>query len=188
MLKEIHFATGNPGKLKELQDILPLPVHQIDLDLPEVQALAVDDIVEAKAREAYRQTGYPVLIEDTGLHFEAWGGLPGALIKWFLKTVGNAGLCRMMAGWENHAATAVTILGFFDGNAFHGFAGEIEGHIVEMPRGDSGFGWDPVFQPRGYRKTFAEMSAEEKNTISMRRRAADKLCEYLRRQIDREYQ
>jgi non-canonical purine NTP pyrophosphatase (RdgB/HAM1 family) len=179
MLKEIHFATGNPGKLEELQDILPLPVHQIDLDLPEVQALAVADVVEAKAREAYRQTDGPVLIEDTGLHFEAWDGLPGALIKWFLKTVGNAGLCQMMEGWENRAATAITILGFFDGNAFHSFAGEIKGRIVETPRGDGGFGWDPVFEPQGWHKTFAEMSVEEKNAISMRRRAADKLCEHL---------
>lgn len=179
MLKEIHFATGNPGKLKELQDILPIPVYQIDLDLPEVQALAAEDVVEAKAREAYRQTGRPVLVEDTGLHFQAWDGLPGALIKWFLKTVGNEGLCRMLQGWENRAAAAATILGFFDGNEFHSFAGEIKGRIVDMPRGDSGFGWDPIFQPQGWHKTFAEMTAEEKNAISMRKQAAEKLWEYL---------
>jgi non-canonical purine NTP pyrophosphatase (RdgB/HAM1 family) len=178
-MKEIYFATGNPGKLRELQDMLPVPVHQIELDLSEVQALAIEAVVEAKAREAYRQTSRPVLVEDTGLHFEAWGGLPGALVKWFLKTVGNEGICRMMQSWDNRSAVARTILGFFDGEIFHSSTGETVGHIVETPRGDSGFGWDPIFQPEGWTKTFAEMTDDEKDTVSMRRQAADKLCEHL---------
>ena len=133
MLKEIHFATGNTGKLQAVQALLPIPVRQVTLDLPEVQALDARAVIEAKARDAYRQLGKPVLVEDTALHVEAWGGLPGALITWFLQTVGNEGICRMMRDWENRAAVAVSAVGFYDGTAFHSFAGEVAGRIEYGP-------------------------------------------------------
>jgi len=90
VLTEVHFATGNLGKLRAVQDLLPIPVHQVELDLPELQALDARDVVEAKARDAYRRLAKPVLVQDTALHIQAWGGLPGALITWFLQTVGVA--------------------------------------------------------------------------------------------------
>jgi len=141
VLEEIYFATGNPGKLRAVQALLPLPVHQVELDLPELQALDAREVVEAKARDAYRRLDKPVLVQDTALHIEAWGGLPGALITWFLQTVGNEGICRMMQGWEDRAAVAVSALGFYDGRAFRCFAGETAGRIVGWPRGEHGFGW-----------------------------------------------
>ena len=179
MLTEIYFATGNTGKLQAVQALLPIPVHQIELDLPEIQALKATDVIEAKARAAYDQLGKPVLVEDTALHVEAWNGLPGALITWFLQTVGNVGLCRMMRDWENRAAVAVSAIGFYDGTAFHCFTGEISGRIVEKPRGENGFGWDPVFQPVGLDRTFAELTADEKGAVSMRRQAVERFRAYL---------
>ena len=181
-MQEIHFATGNADKFRLVSGLLPIPVRQVVLDLPERQALDAREVIEAKARDAYRQLGKPVLVEDTALHIEAWGGLPGALITWFLQTVGNEGLCRMMRDWENRAAVAVSAVGFYDGMAFRCFAGEIAGRIVERPRGEHGFGWDPIFEPDGLGKTFAEMLPGDKVAVSMRRQAIERFRAYLEKQ------
>ena len=182
MLSEIHFTTGNPGKLQAVQALLPIPVHQVVLDLPEIQALDARAVIEAKARDAYRQLNKPVLVQDTALHIEAWGGLPGALITWFLQTVGNEGICRMMRDWEDRAAVAVSAIGFYDGTAFRCFTGETVGRIVDWPRGKNGFGWDPIFEPNGLGKTFAEMTSEAKTAVSMHTQAVNAFREYLARQ------
>lgn len=179
MLQEIYFATGNAGKAREVENILGIPVHQIKIDLREVQALDVRDVIEDKARDAYHQTGKPVLVEDTALRFDAWGGMPGALVSWFMKTVGNEGLCRMMQAWDNRQAMATTMIGYFDGRDFYGFTGQIEGKVVREPRGDMGFGWDAVFEPAGSAKTFAEMTSAEKDAISMRKRAVEEFRRFL---------
>ena len=179
MMHEIHFATGNADKFRLVSSLLPMPVHQVVLDLPERQALDAREVIEAKARDAYRQLGKPVLVQDTALHVEAWGGLPGALIVWFLQTVGNEGICRMMRGWENRSAVAVFAVGFYDGMAFRCFTSEIAGRIVDGPRGEHGFGWDPIFAPDGHDKTFAEMTDEERAAVSMRRRAFEQFRDYL---------
>lgn len=180
MTSELYFATSNAYKYQELQAILGVPVIQIDIDLPEIQALDVTDVVRAKAIHAYEQTGKVVLVEDTGLGFVAWHGLPGALMRWFLQTVGNEGLCRMMAGERNRAAIAKTAIAMFDGREVIVCEGEVPGRVAEQPAGDHGFGWDAIFQPDGQGrdvnvKTFAEMTPEEKNHISSRRLAAEAL-------------
>ena len=178
-MHEIHFATGNADKFRLVSSLLSIPVRQVMLDLPERQALDAREVIEAKARDAYRQVGKPVLVQDTALHVEAWGGLPGALVAWFLQTVGNEGICRMMRDWENRAAVALFAVGFYDGTAFRCFTSEIAGRIVDRPRGKGGFGWDALFAPNGYNKTFAEMTDEERAAVSMRRRAFEKFRDYL---------
>jgi non-canonical purine NTP pyrophosphatase (RdgB/HAM1 family) len=182
---EIHFATGNADKLRLVQALLPIPVRQVALDLPEVQALDARHVIEAKAREAYRQLNRPVLVQDTALHFAAWNGLPGALVAWFLQAVGNEGICRMMAGWEDRSATAVSAVGFYDGTAFHCFAGETAGRIVAWPRGEHGFGWDPVFAPEGSDRTYAEMPPAQGDVHSMHVQAVTAFRAYLERRSDR---
>ncbi len=179
---KLYFATSNTHKYQELQAILGVPLARIDIDLPEIQDLDVTAVVRAKAIHAYEHTGKVVLVEDTGLGFAAWHGLPGALMRWFLQTVGNEGLCRMMAGETNRAAIAKTAIGMFDGREVIVCHGEVTGAVAEKPMGDKGFGWDAIFQPHGQGhdiKTFAEMTPEEKNRISSRRLAA----EALRRQL-----
>jgi non-canonical purine NTP pyrophosphatase (RdgB/HAM1 family) len=91
------------------------------------------------------------------------------LIRWFLETVGNEGICKMLQGYEQLEATAETCLGYFDGETFVSFSGVVEGYITRTPRGHNGFGWDPIFIPRGWHKTFAEMTPEEGESVSMRR-------------------
>ena len=175
---DILLATGNEHKIREFQQLLDRPVQPIKVELAEIQAVEVKAVIEAKVREAYQLVGKPVGVEDTGLAFAAWNGLPGALIRWFLDRVGNEGLCQMLQSYEQTAATAETCIGYFDGNECHIFRGVVTGQIVRTPRGSGGFGWDPIFVPDGWEKTFAEMT-EEKNLISMRKLAVAQLKAFL---------
>jgi len=175
---DLLLATSNEKKASELQALLNRPIQRVKLDLLEIQAVDVQAVIEAKAQEAYRLVGKPVLVEDTGLAFAAWNGLPGALIRWFLDRVGNEGLCQMLQSYEQTAAIAETCIGYFDGSECHVFCGVVTGQIVRTPRGSGGFGWDPIFMPDGWTKTFAEMT-EEKNLISMRKLAVAQLKAFL---------
>jgi len=178
-MKRLKLATSNARKAQEIEEILEMPVDRLDLDLIEVQAIDVADVIEAKARDAYAKAGIPVLVEDTGLYINGWNGLPGALITWFMKTVDDAGICRMLDGWENRAAYAQTMIGLFDGEIFRGFSGTLTGSIALAPRGENGFGWDTILIPDGSPRTLAEMKSAEKNAISMRKRAAEELRVFL---------
>ena len=175
----IYIATSNANKVREIQAILNVPVEQVEIDLSEIQAIHVEEVIKLKAREAYLRLGRPVLVEDTGLSIHAWNGLPGALVRWFLKTVGPAGICQMLESFPDRSATAKTCLGLFDGTRAQVFTGQVDGAIAPFPSGEGGFGWDSIFIPAGGKKTFAEMSAEEKDAISMRRKAVDQLKAYL---------
>ena len=141
----------------------------------------VAEIVRAKAEDAFNQTGKAVLVEDTGLAFSAWNEqLPGVLIKWFIDTVGNEGILKMMDSETNRQAIAKTAIGFFDGKQMQVFVGEIKGTVPTTVRGDGGFGWDPIFIPDGYDKSFAEMTPDEKNDISMRKLAVTNMKKSLK--------
>jgi len=157
--------------------LLGRPLARASLLLEEIQEIVLEPVVAHKARHAYAQIHAPVLVEDTGLAFAAWNGLPGALIKWFLSSLGNEGLCRLLRNETNRAATATTIFAYYDGTLYRTFSGSIQGVIVEAPRGTQGFGWDAVFQPLASHRTFAEMTPEEKDRFSMRRPALESLRE-----------
>jgi XTP/dITP diphosphohydrolase len=168
-------ATKNENKLREVNEILGRSLKQISADLFEPQGVRVEDVVSEKAKDAFQKTGKFVLVEDTGLEFAAWNGLPGALIKWFFDSVGNDGILKMLSGETNRQATAKTAIGFFDGTETHLFVGEVSGTIPETIRGTGGFGWDPIFIPAGYQKSFAEMTPTEKNAVSMRKFALERM-------------
>ena len=108
-------------------------------------------------------------------------GLPGPLIKWFLKSLKNEGLVNIVEKLGDNRAQAKTIIGYSkneNSSCFCYFEGVVSGRIV-APRGETGFGWDPIFLPDGHDKTFAEMGKEEKNKISMRKKAATYLKRFL---------
>jgi len=169
------FATKNEDKLREVNEILGRNLGQISVELFEPQGIKVEDVVREKAEDAFHKTGKFVLVEDTSLEFVGWNGLPGALIKWFLETVGNDGILKMLDGETNRKAIAKTAVGFFDGTQARVFVGEISGTIPETIRGTGGFGWDPVFVPEGNEKSFAEMTFTEKNAVSMRKLALERM-------------
>jgi inosine triphosphate pyrophosphatase len=175
----IYFITGNKGKLAEAKEIIP-ELEGLDIDLPEIQEIDAKKVIEAKLLEARKHHSGEFVVEDTSLYFDAIPGLPGPLIKWFLKTIDNQGMADLVDKYGVNTGKAVNMLGYIDSNdKITYFEGSIEGNIVQ-PRGDNGFGWDMIFQPRGYDKTFAEMSQSEKNAISMRRMAFEKLNDHLR--------
>jgi XTP/dITP diphosphohydrolase len=89
MFSQFKFVTGNPNKAKEAGDILGIPLEQVEVaDLFEIQTQDLDELVSHKAQQAYDALHCPILVEDSGLVFQAWKGLPGALVKWFETTVG----------------------------------------------------------------------------------------------------
>jgi non-canonical purine NTP pyrophosphatase (RdgB/HAM1 family) len=174
-LSAMTLVTSNAGKAREFADLLGVEVAAQKIPVPEVQALNVQDVVRTKAEAAYKHLGSPVLVDDTGIVFDAWNGLPGALTSWFLETVGNEGLLRMLAGWDSRSASVVTALGYCDGGDAVVVLGQVNGSIPDHPRGTNGFGYDPIFVPEGHPQTFAEMDAAQKNALSMRARAVDAL-------------
>jgi XTP/dITP diphosphohydrolase len=157
------FVTSNPDKAREAAEILGVELKSVALDLPEPQTLDVAEVAAAKAitaREALSDPDHPVLVEDSGLVIEVWNGLPGALTKWFLRSVGSEGLLRMLSAEENRSARAIctVVVADVDGSV-RAFVGEVRGSIASEPRGSEGFGWDPIFVPEGYAKTYAELGA-----------------------------
>ncbi len=150
-------------------------IEMFDMDLPEIQEIDAKIIIKEKLRVAREQIDGALMVEDTSLYLDCMNGLPGPLIKWFVKTIGNDGLYKIAKSYGDYEATARTLIGYsgHDGD-IHFFEGELQGKIVE-PRGDEGFGWDPIFQPNDTDKTFAQMNEAEKNTLSMRKMATKKL-------------
>jgi len=173
----LYFITGNHGKLHELQQIIP-EIRGTELDLPEIQHIDPYEVVREKLHAVKMDGMY--IVEDTSLVIHALNGLPGPFIKWFLKTVGVDGVYRITESFGTFEARAQTIIGLKSENGeTYTFAGTLEGTIVK-PRGENGFGWDSLFCPEGYDKTFAEMTTEEKNMLSMRSQAGYALAEFLK--------
>lgn len=174
-MEKLIFATTNINKIKEAEEILGIKVEGLKLNIDEVQTLDPLEAVEKKAQQAFQQTNKPVLVEDTSLFFNAWNGLPGVFIDAFMDSAGNEGLLKMLGDQTNRKAKAVVYLAIFDGQKFKTYKGEVDGIIALEPRGQSGFGWDPIFIPIGFNKTFAEMDMSEKSRISMRKLAFEEL-------------
>ncbi|EKD23176.1 MAG: hypothetical protein ACD_83C00017G0003 [uncultured bacterium] len=173
-----YFITGNKNKFQEAKLIIP-QLEQLDIDLPEIQEIDPQKVIEAKLKEAGQHHDGQLIVEDTGLYIKCLDGLPGPLIKWFHKTVGYPKLAELVFKYPDHQAEAKAVIGYFDQTNIRFFEGVISGQIV-LPRGETNFGWDIIFQPDRFDKTFAEMTIEEKNKISHRRLAFEKLKEYLR--------
>jgi non-canonical purine NTP pyrophosphatase (RdgB/HAM1 family) len=161
------FVTGRPEKALEAAR-LGFLLERVDLDLPEPQSLDPSEVAEAKARAAFARLGRAVLVEDSGLAVEAWGGFPGALVKWLEKSAGLEGIARMLDPFPDRSARAICAIAFFDGETMHAARGVAPGSIAARPRGAQGFGWDALFVPRGEVRTFAEMSPAEKDRVSHR--------------------
>ena len=173
---QLKFITSNADKVREASKILNCQLEQVStLMIHEIQTYDINKIVEHKARQAYEELKCPVLVEDSGLIFAAWNGLPGALVKWFEISVGCEGVLKMLEGFENREAFAVCMVAVFNGDEMCVTKGEVRGKISYSVRGENGFGWDTIFIPDRHDRTFAEMSFSEKNTISHRRQAFEEL-------------
>ncbi len=178
----ITFVTSNIDKFIEARTILEgcATLTQRSLDLEEIQAIEVEDIIAHKLAQAYQKTQHSVLCEDTALHFEDANGFPGALIKWYLERLGLTGIAQRHGRAK---AYAKTVVGYHDGKAMHFFTGKVKGTVATTPQGE-GFGWDPIFIPAVVhelnRRSFAEMAPDEKAGLSMRGRAFRAFASYLK--------
>ncbi len=174
----LYFITGNEGKFKDSKKFFP-EIKQLDIDLPEIQEIDSHEIVKEKLEGVFERVEGEFIVEDTSLSFNCLNGLPGPLIKWFEKSLGNEGLVEIVEKLGNNSAEAKITLGYARNRGeIHYFDGSIKGKIIP-PRGERGFGWDPIFEPEGYSKALAEMTREEKNSMSMRKIAMEKLKKFL---------
>jgi XTP/dITP diphosphohydrolase len=183
---DLAFVTSNPGKAREASHFLGRPVDAVPLDLPEIQSLDFAEVARAKALAAAAALGRAVLVEDSGLEVKAWGGFPGPMTKWIsLGPLGQAGLARMLDAFPDRSATAVSALALAKpGDRPEDVlvaVGRRDGTLAASPRGAGGFGWDVLFIPDGATRTWAEMTAGEKNLDSHRARAFAALRETVSR-------
>ena len=190
-MRNLVFATGNSHKLQEVQGLFKegfalscLKDVNITEEIPETADNLVDNALQ-KAWYVYKKCGIPCFADDTGLEVEALNGAPGVYSARYAGEQKNSKLnmlllLKNMTGKENRNARFRTIIAYIDENAQeHIFEGEIRGKIIENMAGENGFGYDPIFVPEGYDKTFAQLSSEIKNTISHRARAMEKFLSYI---------
>lgn len=177
-MRNIFFVTGNPNKFHEAQAIIPELQH-LNIDLSEIQTLDPKELIKSKLEEASRH--YPketlLIVEDISLYLDELNGLPGPLIKWFIKAIGSKGIHALTIG-KNKKAKATCVIGVQTQKESLFFESTIRGEIVE-PKGNNGFGWDDIFVPLGEKKTFAEMTTQEKEKLSMRADVFRQLKRYL---------
>jgi inosine triphosphate pyrophosphatase len=148
------------------------------LDLPELQGES-EDIVKEKSKLAADKTKKTVFVEDTSLCFSSLNGLPGPYVKDFIKKIGIKGLSELANKYEDNTAIALVSIGYCEpGKEPMVFQGKVKGKIVS-PRGDTRFQWDQIFMPEGFGITFSEMTMEEKNKISHRKKAFEVLRAWL---------
>ena len=177
-LSDLVVVSTNPGKIEEINAILGTNHKVSTIDVTEIQSLDLDQVITAKAKAAYAKIKKPVLVTDVSLEIEALGSLPGPFVKFFLKTLGEEGTVRLIKG--KSTKTKVTdAVGIYDGKILKIFKGSVYGHLVPKKRGKNGFGFDFVFVPNGYKKTYSQLSKSEKNKISHRALALKKLKKYL---------
>ena len=187
---EIIFATANPNKLREVQDILnenfllhtPLE-YDITEDIPETGDTLRENALQ-KARYIYQRTGMNCFADDTGLEVECLGGEPGVFSARYAGEQKSSKdnmelLLSKMRGYSNRKARFRCVIALILGKEEYLFEGIVNGHITAKPSGEHGFGYDPVFIPDGYDITFAQMSENEKNRISHRAIAMNRLTCFL---------
>ena len=190
----IIFATNNQHKIEEIKKIVPqdfniitLKEAGIDQDIPEPYE-TLEENAKEKSSVIHQITQHNCFSEDTGLEVTALNGAPGVKSARYAGENRNFAdnvnkLLQNMQNKTDRSARFRTVVSLIWNNEEHYFEGICEGSIIDAPRGNQGFGYDPIFIPKGSNKTFAEMSLEEKNLFSHRRKATDKLVAFLKEKV-----
>ena len=187
---ELVFATNNENKLKEVQAMAPDHIKLISLkdigcteDIPETQPTIEGNAMQ-KAQYIYDRFQRDVFADDTGLEVHALDGQPGVLSARYAGPARDAkeNMFKVLYELEKESdrtARFKTVIALIVGGEEKSFEGIVNGTITEKPVGEEGFGYDPIFQSVGSEKTFAQLSSDEKNSISHRARATEKLVQFL---------
>ena len=192
---KLVFATNNKHKLQEVRDIVGDRVEVLSLadincydDIPET-ADTLQGNALIKARHIYDKYGLDCFADDTGLEVEALGGAPGVYSARYAGEECNSEanmrkLLESLTGKTNRNAQFRTVIALIIEGEERLFNGIVKGTIATEKKGDSGFGYDPVFVPEGHTESFAQMSSEMKNSMSHRFRATQQLGIYLKENYD----
>ena len=184
------FASNNEHKIREINSLLGTSFRLLSLsdiniheDIPEEEPL-IEGNALAKARFVHNASGLNVFADDTGLEITALGGMPGVHSARFAGEMKDSSaniekVLSMLADSNNRQAKFRTVIALILENKEYLFEGTVNGTIIREKRGTNGFGYDPIFLPDGKIRTFAEMDLTEKNTVSHRARAFEKLKEFL---------
>lgn len=187
---DLVFATNNQHKLQELQAILGNEFRLLSLkdigcseDIPEEQP-TLEGNASQKSRYIFNKFGYNCFADDTGLEIDALNGEPGVYSARYAGEEKSAEanmekVLRKMAKINRRKARFRTVISLIINGKEDLFEGVVNGEILFSKKGGSGFGYDPIFQPDGFEKSFAEMGMDEKNKISHRGRAVQKLVNFL---------
>ena len=187
---ELIFATNNKHKIREISALLHdryrlISPEELGItgDIPEYGRTLEENALH-KARVIFEKCGKDVFADDTGLEVESLGGAPGVHSARYAgeeknSTANIAKLLQQLAGVHNRKARFRTVIALIMNRKEYLFEGTVSGGIIETARGTEGFGYDPVFVPQGYSKTFAELPLSEKNAISHRSEAFRKLLHFL---------
>lgn len=167
-LETAVLVTGNPDKIVEARRLCGTELRALDLDLPEIQSLDLVEVLRHKAASADRRVNGPLVVEETGLELDALNGFPGPLVKWMLTAIGAENLARLANRLGDDRATARCCLLYRDAATTIIGEGSTSGRLVSPPRGNHGFGWDPVFVPDGESRTYAELEPTQKDRLSHR--------------------
>jgi len=190
---KLVFATHNLNKLKEIEQLLPKSIELLSLndlfftDEIEETASTLSENALIKAKHIYEKFGINCFADDSGLEVEALGGAPGVYSARYAGEDQNAEnnmkkLLKELEGKSSRKATFKTVISLLLDGKEQYFEGLIEGEITFEKQGNQGFGYDPVFKPTGHTETFAQMTAQQKNSISHRARAVNKLVDFLSKQ------
>ena len=183
----VFFATGNIHKFQEVCSILNgygIAVGMLKLKGDEIQSDSLKEIAEKSVQNAYARCRLPIFVEDAGLFIDALSGFPGPYAAYVYKTIHNSGILKLMENTADRHAKFQSVIAYCSQETPCEpvcFDGEVKGEITAAERkaqGKSGFGFDPIFQPSGSAKTFAEMTLQEKNGYSHRAAAARKFAEW----------
>lgn len=184
--KVAFFVTTNFHKFNEARRVLAehgVAAALLRIEAIEVQNDDLEEIAEASVRDAVEKSGLPVLVEDAGLFIGVLKGFPGPYSSYVYQTLGTKGVLKLMEGIAKRNAYFCSVVAFYSPEraspkCFHG---KVEGEITLKERGNQGFGFDPIFEPKGgVGKTFAEMTTTEKNRFSHRAQALRKFAAWYR--------
>lgn len=182
MKKVVHVATTNVSKLNELKLLAAsygLELTPVEVPKIEVQSDDLEFIALYAALTASTYFNKSLMVEDSGLFVKALNGFPGSMSSYVYRKLGVSGILKLMEGVECREAYFKSVIAYSD--PVYGvrvFSGVVYGDISHSARGSGGFGFDPIFIPRGHVKTFAEMSVEEKNRLSHRGSAFREFAEW----------
>jgi len=179
----IFFVTNNIHKFNEARRVLAqygIAVAMLRVKPLEIQDDDIENIAKSNALEASNKTRLPIIVEDAGLFIDALKGFPGPYSSYVYRTIGKEGILKLLEGCEDRKARFKSVVVFCSPDLeIKCFKGAVEGKIAKTVRGNSGFGFDPIFEPKDFSgRTFGELSMEEKNSVSHRSRALRSFAEW----------